>query len=543
MRNRTWWLIPAVAAAALAVAIFAAACGDDSTSTSATKDTSQAAGSASAAATKAPAVKRGGTLIGTFEVNPKIFDPMVQNDLYSGQVVAQVFETLIRYDKDVAPQGWLAEKWDQPDDTTYVFHLRKGVKFHDGTDMDAEAVKFSLDRVRAFKTGPAYQDSTYITDTIVVDPLTIKVLIKEPFAPFINSLSGRLGTIVSPAAVKSMGDDKFGLNPVGTGPFVFKEFKSDNYVRFSKNPNYWRMGVDGKPLPYLDAVELRVMTESTSRLTALQAGDVQVTTVNDADYLAVVKKDPNLQSDQVPGFSWGSFMITNSKPPFDNKALRQAVAFAIDRDEIIKAIFEGNRVYGNGPIPPPHAWALDPTYKPYTLDLAKAKAKLAEGGQPNGFEFTGYFAAGDSVTQRLAELVQAQLAKANIKMKIEYGDFNGLVVAKARAQDPGLFGISFNCSTDPDPCVAGWFLSDGGFNFFKYNNPDVDALIKQGRGTTDREKRATIYKAVVKLIMDDSPTIFYSYGVNRFVGTKNVQGWTIPNAPALVAGYSDYWLN
>jgi peptide/nickel transport system substrate-binding protein len=521
-------------AALAAVVVFAAACGDDDDSSG------KSAGQPTTAATQAPQVKRGGTLIATVSANPKVFDPMVYTDAYSGTVVSQVFETLVRYDKDVAPQPWLAEKWTQPDDVTYIFTLRKGVKFSDGTDLDAEAVRFSMERVRNFKSGPAYADSQNITDVVVVDPLTVKIVIKEANAPFINYLSTRLGTIVSPTAVKTMGDEKFGLNPVGTGPFKFKEFKSDAYVRLEKNANYWRTGVDGKPLPYLDGVELRVMTESTSRLTALQTGDVHVADVTDAD-LAIVKKDSNLVWKQQAGFSWGSFMLMDNKPPFDNKALRQALSYSIDRDEIIRVIFEGNREYGNGPIPPPHGWALDPTYKPYTLDLVKAKAKLAEGGKPDGFEFTGYFAAGDSLTQRLAELVQAQLAKANIKMKIEYGDFNGVVVAKARAGDPGLFGISFNCSTDPDPCVASWYWSKGGFNYQNYSNPAVDDLILQARRVSDREKRATLYKQVVKLIMDDAPTIFHTYGVVRFTGSKKVQGWTI--GPALNSGYSDYWLS
>jgi peptide/nickel transport system substrate-binding protein len=468
----------------------------------------------------------------------------VYTDTFSGYIVSNVFDTLIAYDEKLEPQPWLAERYEiAPDNVTYTFYLRKGIKFHDGTEMDAEAVKFSVDRVRDFPSGPSASEAKEIVDTQAVEKYTFKMVLKEPNAPFLVNMAGRIGMVVSPKAVREMGDEKFGLNPVGTGPFKFGEWQNDNYVRVNKNPDYWVMGADGKPVPYVDRVEMRVITESSSRLTALQAGDVHfMLAISDPD-LNIIKRDSNIVWQQQPGLGWSSFLLTVTKPPFDNKSLRQAVSYAIDRKEIIDTIYEGNREVGNGPIPPPHAWALDPSYRPYPerADLNKAKAALAAGGRPNGFEFTMWAASGDSITQRLMELMAAQLAKAGITMKIEFADFNGVVIPKARAQEPGAFGISFSCGVDPDPCVDRRFRTGSSFNYMGYTNPKVDELILAARRTNNREERAKLYKDVVPLIMDDAPAVIFAYSVSRFVGQKKVQGWKVGTTTD--PGFAMYWLN
>jgi peptide/nickel transport system substrate-binding protein len=357
------------------------------------------------------------------------------------------------------------------------------------------------------------------------------------------NFNSRIGYVVSPAAVKSLGEEKFGLNPVGSGPFKFVEWKNDNYVRLTKNPDYWKQGVDEKPLPYVDNLEMRVISEPSTRLTALQAGDVHfLASFADAD-LTLIKKDANLVWKQQPGLSWSSFLFTVTKAPFDNKALRQAVSLAIDRTEIIDTIFEGNREVGNGPIPPPHAWAIDPNFRPYPAqaDQTKARQKLTEGGRPNGFEFTAWISSGDSVQQRLGELMAAQLAKVGIKMNIEFADFNGVVIPKARAQEPGMFGISFSCGVDPDPCIERRFRTGSSFNYMGYSNPKLDELIVAARRTNNRDERAKNYKEAVPVLMDDAPALIFAYGVTRIAAQKKLQGWKL--GPNLDPGFAAYWLN
>jgi ABC-type transport system substrate-binding protein len=455
-----------------------------------------------------------------------------------------VTEGLINYNEKLEPEPWLAERYETSQDgLTYTFYMRKGVKFHDGTEMDAEAVKFSMDRVRDEKNKqwPGYDDSTLIKDTSVVDKYTFRFTLMEPSAPFVSRLTGRLGAVVSPTAVRTMGEDAFGRAPVGTGPFKFKEYRTDSYVRVEKFDGYWRKGLDGKPLPYLDGVEWRIITEPANRLTALQAGDIHVTSIRDAD-VKIVKADPNIVYRQTPGFNFSGFEFNMTVPPFDNKALRQAVQFAIDRDEIVKAIFEGNREVGYFPIAIPNRWAVDQDYKPYFFDQAKARQKLAEGGKPNGFEFTAWGAAGSSTSQQLFELLQAQLAKVGIRMKIELADFNGVVVPKWMKNDPdgNVYGIAWNTGIDPDQLLTSLFTKDGSFNYAKYENAKYDELILKGRRTSDKEQRAQAYKEALKLLMEDSPYVILVYGIDRHVGLKKVHGWYV--GVKATSSFSEYWL-
>jgi peptide/nickel transport system substrate-binding protein len=388
-------------------------------------------------------------------------------------------------------------------------------------------------------------DAKTITEIAVVDPYTVKVTLSEPFAPFPSRLTGGLGYVVSPKAVKEMGDEKFGLNPVGTGPFKFKEWQNDVSVRVEKFDNYWRDGADGKKLPYLDSVEWRVITEPGNRLTALEAGDVDIfadnTRPRDAD-IPLIKKNSNLKLEEGPGLGPGGMWLTINKPPFDNKALRQALAFAIDRTEINTAIYEGTRTLAlNGPIPDPLDWAVDPNYKPYPekADLEKARQKLQEGGRPNGFDFEYWISAGDEQGQRLAELIQAQLAKVNIKMTIQAADFNGVVIPKLMKQESNAYQLSLTGGVDPDQTLNNQFGTGMGFNFYPYSNPQVDELLKQGRAVSDIEQRAKVYKEASRLIMEDSPYIYHTFTNDRVVANKKVQGTYV--GIKVTTGYSEFW--
>jgi len=363
----------------------------------------------------------------------------------------------------------------------------------------------------------------------------------KPFSPVLNILTSRCGGAVSPTAVQKQGDDDFALHPVGTGPFKFLEWKKDDHFTVVKYDNYWRMGSDGKPLPYLDKVNWRVMTDENARLQALLTGEVDFVAVADKD-VDTVKATPDMIVESQPGRGWGGFMLNVSKPPFNNKALAQAVAYAIDRDEYIRVINKGLRVKAvNGVIPPPIKWAFDDSQKFYDFDLAKAKAKLAEGGQPNGFSFTILADTSSPVTQQGLELYQAQLKKAGIDMKIESGDFNSVVVKRGQAGDFEAAQVMITGGVDPDQWTYGLFNTKSivSFNIPHLSDPQIDQLTDQGRQESDLNKRAAIYKQVNKLIMDYSPWVMVSYSLDRHTGNKKVQGWYL--GLKATAGYSEYW--
>jgi peptide/nickel transport system substrate-binding protein len=468
---------------------------------------------------------------------------MTSSDAYSGYVTAEVFDGLVNLDESYKPVGWLADSWDiSSDSKSYTFHLHKGIKFHDGTDFNAQAMKFSMDRIRTNKASVGYTDcgDNIVTDTKVVDDFTFQLTLNDVNAPFLTKLTGRCGAAVSPTAVQKMGDDAFALNPVGTGPFKFLEWKKDDHFTVVRWDNYWKMGADGKLLPYLDKVNWRVITDDNVRLQALLTGELDFSSsIVDKD-LDTVKATPDLVFQQQPGFGWSGFMLNVSKAPFNNKALAQALAYATDRDEVNRVIFKGYRSVADvGVIPPPLAWAVDPTYKPYTYDPAKAKAKLAEGGQPNGFSFTYLADTSNQVAQQTAELLQAQYKKVGIDMKIESATFNDVVIPRSQKGDFEAAGVTITGGVDPDNWIYNTFKTGQFFNLPHLSDQKIDDLADQGRRETDINKRADIYKQANKLVMDYSPWIMTAYSQSRFVGRKVVQGWVLGSKAT--TGYAEYW--
>ena len=473
-----------------------------------------------------------------------MFDPMIYSDVYSGYVGSHVYDGLVKYDENLKPVPWLADSWDiSPDGKTYTFHLHKGVKFHDGTDFNAQAMKFSMDRIRGNKASIGYSDcgDNIVLNTEAVDDLTFRLTLADPYAPFLTKLISRCGYAVSPAAVQKLGDDEFGLHPVGTGPFKFLEWKKDDHFTVVKNENYWRMGADGKPLPYLDKVNWRVMTDSNGRLQALLNQEIDILLDAAEKDVATIKSSPDLAVAQTPWFGYTGFVLNVSKPPFNNKALAQALAYATDRDEFIRVIQEGLRPRADyGTIPPTLSWAVDQSYVPYKYDLAKAKQLLAEAGYPNGgFSFTLLADTSDPESQRQVELLQSQYKKVGIDMKIEAAPFNDVLLPRTKKGDFEASRTTVTGGIDPDTWIYSTFHTDGNLNRSHFSDPQIDKLGEDGRKEQDLNKRGEIYKQAEKLIMDRSPWIMISYSVDRFTGRKVVQGWYV--GQKATAGYSEYW--
>jgi ABC-type transport system substrate-binding protein len=540
MRHRQWTV-----AVGLLLAILAGACSGSNDTNPAKVSTSSvspsgtpSAGAATGSPRAVTQIRRGGALTVEMAANPVSFDPMTASDAESGRVMAQIYDSLYKYDENLKPVPYLAEKVENPDPTTWVFTLRKGVKFHDGADLDAEAVKFSFDRIRSNSKSVRFTDAALIADTVVVDTYTFKVTLTEPFAPFPARLTAGLGYIVSPAAVQKQGNDDFAVHPVGSGPFKFGEWKPDVSVRVDKFDGYWLDGADGKKLPYLDRVEWKIIPDAATRLSALQAGTVDIADVRDVD-MPAVEKDSNLVWKEQAGLGFNGLWLTIDRPPFDNKALRQAVSYALDRDALIKAVFDGHRVKSSGPISPVMSWARDPDFDPYAFSLDKAKAKLQEGGKPDGFEFEYWISAGDAVQRQLADLMQQQLARAGIKMNVQEGDFNNVVVQKLMRRESNAYALGLTGSLDPDGVLSNLFARNGSFNYFPYQNQQVDDLLKQARETLDSNNRAPLYKQIVPIIMDDDPYVFTFHPVDRFTGSRKVQGWHL--GAKVIEGYADVW--
>lgn len=478
------------------------------------------AGVALAAGLGAPALAQTppGVLVVGQIAEPKSLDPAAVTAVNDFRILVNLYEGLLKYKPgtlEVAPG--LAESWEVSDDgTVYTFKLRPGVTFHDGTPLNAEAVKFNFDRMLDdthpfHDTGPFplsfFFSSVQMTEA--VDEVTVKFTLNEPYAPFLSNLAYPTGLIVSPAAVAQYGAD-FGRNPAGTGPFKFGEWRSNEAVVIEKNPDYW-----GEPAG-TDAVVFRPITDANTRVAEMLAGGIDMmvevpptalSEFQSADFQVVEQAGPHV---------W--FLILNAKEgPFADKRVRQAANYAINKEAIVNDVLEGTADVAAGPTPPAFAWAYDDSLSPYPYDPEKAKALLAEAGVAPGTEITFYVTEGGSGMLDpipMGTAIQADLNAVGFDTKIETYEWNTFL----GEVNPGLEGKADMAemawmTNDPDtlPFLAlrteAW-PDAGGFNSGYYSNPEVDKLLEEARVATDQGKRAELYMEMQRIVQDDAPWVF-----------------------------------
>jgi peptide/nickel transport system substrate-binding protein len=317
---------------------------------------------------------RGGTLRVGWIPQTRTFDPQLSVQWPERFVLYAIFNTLVGVDStfNIVPE--LARSWQfSPDGRKITFQLQRGVKFHDGTDFTAEAVKWNIERILDPKTKSPQRSQ--LEPTIervgVIDPQTVVFELKRPFAPLLAALAERPGFIVSPAAVQKYGED-FGRNPVGTGPFRFVEWVTDSHLTLERFAGYWDPGK-----PYLDRIVYRVVPDPTVRITMVRTGEVDIATDVDAKDVPTLSRESAIKvSELKPPARWNALQWWVDKPPFNNKALRQAIALAIDRSELRDVFLLGFGEPARGPVVP-GVWWFDPNFKGYGYDLEQAKRKLA----------------------------------------------------------------------------------------------------------------------------------------------------------------------
>lgn len=474
------------------------------------------------------------------QAEPTSLDAHQISDYNSSRAAMEIYDQLVQFkDESTELEPDLAEKWDvSSDGKEYTFYLRKDVKFHDGTPFNAEAVKISIDR-QIDKKSPYYSTGQYpyadftfgsIDQVKVVDESTVKIMLKEPFAPFLSNMAMHAASIVSPTALKKYGKD-FTKHPVGTGPFKLASWTPGVEVVLEKNPDYF------KGAPKLDKVIFKPITEDQTRLSNLEAGELDLIVNIPPDDLERLKADENLQIIEQPGMHvwWTAF--NTQKKPFDDVRVRQAINLAINKDVIVNQLLKGTGEIANTPIPP-MVWGHDPEVKNYEYDPEKAKKLLAEAGYPNGFEATyGVPESGSGMQQpaTMAAAIQADLAKVGIKLKIqtfEWGTYLDKVFAPPAKNDLDMHQMSWvGDNGDPDNFLYILFSSEqwptAGFNDAYYKNPKVDQLLKQARIIEDKQKRTEMYSEAQKLIMADAPWVVLDHEKQIVVAKKNLKNFKL----------------
>lgn len=457
-------------------------------------------------------------------------DPAIVTDGESFKVTENIFETLLNFgEQDTTVNPGLAKEWEVSEDgLTYTFHLQEGVKFHDGTDFNAEAVVKNVERWKGGAEEKFYyfhsmfksEGEDIIKSVEAVDDYTVVFTLSRPQAPFLKNIAMSPFGIASPTAFESAGD-AFGDNPVGTGPFKFVEWKRNDSITVEKNEDYWQEG-----LPKLDKIIFRSIPDNSARLNALTTGEIDLADgINPSD-AATVESNAELQLIERPSMNIGYLGLTTTRKPFDNALVRQAVNYAIDKQAIVDAFFQGRAEVAVNPMPSSIS-GYNEEIEGYPYDPEKAKELLAEAGY-DGEEIElwampvprPYMPDG----QKVAEAIQKNLADVGIPSKIvtfEWATY--LEKAKNGEADAFLLGWTGD-NGDADNFLYTLLDKDtiGSNNYTYYSNEEVHELLISAQSETNEEKRNDLYKQAQAIIHEDAPWVPLAHSTPLLAAKKGV---------------------
>ncbi|MGL4960089.1 MAG: glutathione ABC transporter substrate-binding protein [Inquilinus sp.] len=465
-------------------------------------------GCAAAALLALPGAAMAKTLVIGIQENLTGLDPSNANETSAQSASRLFYQGLYGFDQDMKLVPLLAESFTVSDDAKqYTFTLRQGVKFQDGTDFNAQAVKVSLERLANPENKLKRQSLLSMLDHVeVVDDHTVKVLLKEPFGALVNTLAHPGTMIISPAALEKYGKD-IGRNPVGTGPFSFKSWSADT-LEAVRNDSYW------KGAPKVDGVTIRSVPENGSRMAMLQAGEAQFITPVPPEMVKVIRANASLEVVERPSIVNWYVALNTHKKPFDDVRVRQALNYAVDRTAFCKVVLSGFCEPADSPMPPLLKFYAKQGVWPY--DPAKAKQLLADAGYADGFEAVLW--SGNSTTSvRATQFLQQQLAQVGVKAQVTPLESGVLSQKIWSVQTPDeatvqmYYGGWSSSTGDADwalrPLLWGKGFPPKLFNVAYYANPEVDSALEAAVATADEGKRAEAYAKVQAQVWQDAPWI------------------------------------
>ncbi len=442
-------------------------------------------------------------------------DPHIVTAFSSHRRIDLLYNRLTRLDENLSVVPDLAESWEIPDNLTYIFHLRKGVKFHNGREMVADDVKYSLERVLDKKTAsPGRSYISLITSIDIIDPYTVKINLSAPLASFLNALTSNNLSIVPREAVEANGNLQ--KVAVGTGPFMLKEWIPDNSMTLVKNPDYFV-----KNSPKVDKVIFRVIPEAASLLSGVKSGDLDIAIINDGATIRQADKISQVTVLSKPGINVRTFGFNTTRKPFNDKRVREALALAINRDEIV-SLAEFGMGSPTGPIPvSAKEWALPLSKLPFSApDYNRAKALLADAGYPNGFTFNIVCSSTYEGGLAVAQVIQNELKNIGVTANLEVVEWGVYIDRWVKRDFDSMVEIRGG-SGDPDRFLYRTLYSTGGVNNFMFKNAEVDRLLDLGRSQTVPKERKTTYDKLQKVLAEEAPVIFlYCPNENYVLGPR-----------------------
>ena len=460
-------------------------------------------------------------------------DPAIVTDGESFKVTENLFETLLNFgEQDTTIHPGLAESWEISDDNLqYTFKLRQGVKFHDGTDFNAEAVVKNVERWKAGTEEQFYyfnsmfkaEGEDIITEVIAQDEHTVIFKLSRPQAPFLKNIAMSPFGIASPTAFEAAGDT-FGDAPVGTGPFKFVDWKRSDSITIEKFEDYWQDG-----LPKLDRIIFRYIQDNSARLNELMAGSIDLADgINPSD-AASIESNSELQLIERPSMNIGYLGLTNTRPPFDNKLVRQAVNHAIDKQAIVDAFFGGRAQVAVNPMPPSISGYND-EITGYEYNPEKAKELLAEAGYDGAeIELWAMPVARPYMPDgmKVAEVIQKNLEDVGIPSKIVTYDW-AVYLEKTKDGEADAFMLGWTGDNgDADNFIYTLLDKDniGSNNYAYYSNDEVHELLIAAQTETDENVRIDLYKQAQEIIHDDAPWAPLAHSTPLLAGKSTVKGY------------------
>jgi peptide/nickel transport system substrate-binding protein len=453
-------------------------------------------------ATRPP--RAGGVSVWAAETDPVALNPITNSNFSSTQGFEHCYESLTAFDAALNIVPALAERWETPDPTTYLFHLRRGVKFHDGSDFTAEDVKYTFDIVLNPK-GPAVWRGNFdqVDRVEVVDRQTVRFTTKAPFPPLLGALAIlRSSAIVPKGAMEKL---KLETQIVGTGPFRLVEYVPKSHLKLKRNPDYW-----GKPLPYLEDVTFRVLEEEDARVAGLRAGSLDYAFLT-PEGVQRLRSEKGLVITSRPRTYLYAFVINRARKPWSDARVRQAMSLATNRQEFVEKVFSGGATIA-GPIPFGFGdWFLPPeelTGKWFKPDVARARQLLREAGVADGQPLDLLVTPFNQNFPGLAVVFAEQMKQIGLAVKIRQVEQG--VFLKEVAPPTFNYDVQANAYTarhDPDGYVYNGFHSKTP-NAAGYANAKLDDLLVKARTTIDVAQRKALYRDIQRTLLDDAPNIW-----------------------------------
>lgn len=450
------------------------------------------------------------------------FDPTSQN---TNMAALAVFDSLLKLNPDGVPEPYLAESMESADGgLTWRMGLREGVRFSDGTPLDAAAVVLNVQRHIDKPASPGFRYASQIATMTAVDPLTVEFVLNAasgafPAAFALNFTAGNLGAILSPAAIAQYGD-QIASNPVGAGPFVLTSWTRDSRMELTKNPDYWQPG-----LPHLDGLEFRPLPDTESRYASIENGDVDLIFGGYHTELLRGLDNPNLVAYYGPGHGAEFVYFNHDQAPFDDHRMREAFVRGIDLDALAATQFRGQMERATGwfgdesEYQTPEAAAAWPAF-----DLERAKALVAEYVAEGGSATVAYKTTNAPNRVAFAEFLQAQMAAVGITLEPQFFDLAQYSSSVVQSRDFQVAGWVGGPVDAPYPSTGNYLGTGGNANYGNYSNPEVDAALAQAAATTDEAERTRLYQQVQLLTNQDIPVAYYSRGYLSTIAKPEVKG-------------------